>query len=327
MRASSGVMRVRGLPSSILVASLAFVSGAAEAKGLRGFDVQGHRGARGLVPENTLVAFARALALGVDTLELDVGVTQDGQVVVAHDSFVNPKLCLAPNGKPLAGLRGPLLRQLDLSEIQAFDCGSLNPDVERFPEPPRRNVPGEPMPSLHDVFELARTVGAASVRFNVEIKTRPDSDDTLPLEAFVGVVVELLRSERMLARATIQAFDWSALAIAKRLEPQLRTAALLAELDPAWQAGFDAEANGGVIGMLRAVDAYVDVFSPHWSMLVEGGQRYAGSSVLDYQAAGFPVVPWTVNQPKRMRQLIGLGVDGIITDYPDRLIEVLKEFR
>ena len=131
----------------------------------------------------------------------------------------------------------------------------------------------------------------------------------------------------LLARATIQAFDWSALAIAKRLEPQLRTAALLAELDPAWQAGFGAEANGGVIGMLRAVDAYVDVFSPHWSMLVEGEQRYAGSSVLDYQAAGFSVVPWTVNQPKRMRQLIGLGVDGIITDYPDRLIEVLKEFR
>jgi glycerophosphoryl diester phosphodiesterase len=183
------------------------------------------------------------------------------------------------------------------------------------------------MPSLRDVFELARNMGAASVRFNVEIKTRPDSNDTLPLEAFVGLVIELLRSEKMLARATIQAFDWRALVIAKRLEPRLRTGALLAELDPAWQAGFDAAANGGVIGMLRAADAYVDVFSPHWPLLVPGKSRYAGSSVLEYQAAGFPVVPWTVNEPGRMRQLIALGVDGIITDYPDRLIEVLQESR
>jgi glycerophosphoryl diester phosphodiesterase len=327
MRPSSVVMRVRGLPSLCLVASLAFVPGAADAETRRGFDVQGHRGARGLVPENTLVAFARALTLGVDTIELDVGVTRDGQVVVAHDPFVNPKLCLAPTGKPLAGERGPLLRHLDLREIQAFDCGSLNPDIERFPEPPRRNVPGEPMPSLRDVFELARNMGAASVRFNVEIKTRPDSNDTLPLEAFVGLVIELLRSEKMLARATIQAFDWRALVIAKRLEPRLRTGALLAELDPAWQAGFDAAANGGVIGMLRAADGYVDVFSPHWPLLVPGKSRYAGSSVLEYQAAGFPVVPWTVNEPGRMRQLIALGVDGIITDYPDRLIEVLQESR
>ncbi|MBW2269211.1 MAG: glycerophosphodiester phosphodiesterase [Deltaproteobacteria bacterium] len=307
-----------------LALPLAFAPHVAAGEVLPGFDVQAHRGARGLAPENTLVGFARALALGVTTLELDVGVTRDGRVVVAHDPFVNPKLCLTPTGEPFAAERGPLLRDLDLREIRAFDCGSLNPDAGRFPEPPRRNAPGEPMPSLRDVFELVRDRGDTTVRFNVEVKSWPGSDDTVPLEAFVRAVVEVLRSEKMLVRTTLQAFEWRALALAKQLEPRLRTAALLAELDPAWQAGLDAGEHGGVLGLLRAVDGYVDAFSPHWTLLLEGEERYAGASVAAYQAAGFPVVPWTVNEPERMRQLIALGVDGIITDYPDRLIEVLQ---
>jgi glycerophosphoryl diester phosphodiesterase len=320
-------MRMRGFCVGWLVAGLAFLPLPAGAQARATFDVQGHRGARGLLPENTLAGFVRAMELGVTTIELDVGITRDGHVIAAHDPYVNPALCLAPTGDALAGERGPLLRHLDLQEVQAFDCGSLNPDVERFTEPPRVNVPGQRMPTLREVFALARQRGETSVRFNVEMKTNPSNDDTLPLDAFVAKVVEVIRSERMLARVNVQAFDWRALELAKRLEPGLQTAALLAQLDPLWQAGLTPEANGGVLGMLRAADAYIDIFSPYWPLLVEGEKSYAGTSVAEYQAAGFPVVPWTINGPKRMRQMLELGVDGIITDYPNRLLRVLKESR
>ena len=174
---------------------------------------------------------------------------------------------------------------------------------------------------------MARARGDARVRFNVEIKSNPENDHTLPLEAFVQKVIDVIRAEDMLARSNVQAFDWRALELAKRIEPRIRTAALLAKLDPVWQAGLEVETSEGVLGMLRAADAYVDVFSPYWPLLVEGEKSYAGASVAEYQKAGFSVVPWTINRRKRMRRLIGLGVDGIITDYPDRLIEVLQESR
>lgn len=288
------------------------------------FDVQGHRGARGLLPENTLPAFARAIELGVTTLEMDLGVTRDGAVVVAHDPYVNPNLCLGPDGARLEGERGPLLRDLSLAEVQAYDCGTLNPDPERFPEPPRVNVPGEHVPTLRDVFALVRERGASRVRFNVEIKSRPDREETVPLPEFVAKVVEVLRDEGMVDRTTIQAFDWRALLLAKQREPEITTAALLARLDPLWQAGLDAEESGGLLGMLRSLAGSIDILSPHWRMLVPG-ERYAGVAVSDLQAAGFAVVPWTVNDPDDMRNVLALGVDGLITDYPDRLLRVLAE--
>lgn len=288
------------------------------------FDVQGHRGARGLWPENTLAGFAHALELGVTTLEMDLGVTRDGAVVVAHDPFVNPKLCLGPDGAPLAGERGPLLRDLTLQEVQAYDCGSLNPDPTRFPEPPRVNLPGQRIPTLREVFALVRERGDERVRFSVEIKTRPGEDDTLPLSEFVAAVVGVLRDEGDVARATVEAFDWRALILAKQLEPELQTAALLAQLDPLWQAGLDAQETGGVLGMLERLSGSIDVFSPWWRMLVPGDD-YLGVEVSEYQAAGFRVVPWTVNAPEPMRALLRLGVDGLITDYPDRLLAALAE--
>ena len=109
------------------------------------FDAQGHRGARGLLPENTLPAFRRALELGVSTLELDLGVTRDRQVVVSHDRGIDPKVCAHADGTPVTA--PALLRDLTLAEVQAFDCGRLNPDRKRFPEPPRENLPGARIPS------------------------------------------------------------------------------------------------------------------------------------------------------------------------------------
>ncbi|MDC0234992.1 glycerophosphodiester phosphodiesterase family protein, partial [Candidatus Marinimicrobia bacterium] len=109
-------------------------------------DIQGHRGARGLAPENTLVGFQKAIELGVTTLEFDVGVTKDGIPIIFHDVAINPNICLENNGNPIKTDSlgyGPLIKNLTLTEIKSFDCGSLNPDLIQFPEPPRQNYPNE----------------------------------------------------------------------------------------------------------------------------------------------------------------------------------------
>jgi len=288
------------------------------------FDVQGHRGARGLRPENTLPAFEHALELGVSTLELDLGLSRDGQVVVTHEPRIEPGLCLDSHGEPL-GVPGPRVLDLDLAELERFDCG-LNPDPQRFPEPPRRNLPGSRIPTLVEVFELVQSRGDREVRFNLEVKLEPGSPDTPEPARFVPLVLAVIERHGLLERCTLQSFDWKALRIAKTLAPALRTSALLGAPDtlgPVWQDGLALEDYGSVLRLLLAARAYVDDFSPYWEHLLPG-QGYLGASVADYQRAGFRVLPWTVNDVPTMERLIDLGVDGIISDRPDLLLEVTR---
>jgi glycerophosphoryl diester phosphodiesterase len=210
--------------------------------------------------------------------------------------------------------------------VKGYDCGSLNPDPERFPEPPREARPGTPMPTLDEVFALAARAGNTRVRFNVETKLRPGDAETLPAEAFVARVLAVARERDLLARVSIQSFDWRALAIAKRLAPEVRTIALLAPdtLDPAWLAGLSAGGDAGLLGLVRAARPFADAVSPHWRMLVADGAASPPLAVEALHAEGLPVIPWTVNDAATMRALIRLGVDGLISDYPDRLIEVVR---
>ena len=285
-------------------------------------EVQGHRGARGLLPENTLPAFDLALELGVTTLELDVGLSRDGVVVVAHDPYVSPSLCLKPGGSLIDAKRGPLLRELSLAEIQRYDCGSLNPDAERFPEPPRVNLPGTRIPSLAEVYALAAE-RHSSVRFNVEIKSWPNDRDTAPLETFVAKVIEVIRNAQAVEGTTLQSFNWHALEAVKRNEPRLRTAGLVAPdtLDHSW-LGLDPEHFPDFLSLLKAAD-YVDELSPYWPQLLPGRDSL-GVSVEALQSAGYRVVPWTLNDRESMRSALDLEVDGIITDFPNVLIEEVR---
>ncbi len=292
------------------------------------FDVQGHRGARGLLPENTLPAFRRALELGVTTLELDTGLTADGVVVVTHDPRISARICRLADGGRLPA-EGPRLRDLSLDEVRAFDCGALNPDRGQFPEPPRRNLPGTPMPTLDEVFDLAAELDPEA-RFNIEIKSDPTSDDAAPLEEFVAAVVARVTARGLVGRTTVQAFDWRALELVKRLEPALTTAALLSPRTVRGRRGASPWLNGLVLGdggtveLLAGAREWVDAFSPHWRQVLPGAHGYLGNTVAELQAAGFPVVPWTVNSPARMERILDLGVDGLITDYPDRLLALLR---
>ena len=304
---------------------------------VRTIDVQGHRGARGLRPENTLTGFDLAMDLGVTTIELDLAVTKDRQVIVTHNPYIYGKICCNSDGSSLAADslgRGLLVKDLTLAEIRQFDCGRLNPDTARFPEPPRINIPGEKMPTLNEVFSLVKAKGS-NVYLNIEMKIDPRYDVTIPEIEFVKTVVDVIQSSGMKDRVNLQSFNWRSLEIVKKIDPEIRTAGLLGSstflpihdsIPSPWLNGIDFDTAGGsALDILNQARAYIDIFSPSWRLVVPEDSLYLNSSVNEIQESGFPVIPWTVNRQDEMKTLIQLGVAGIITDYPDSLKMLLDE--
>jgi glycerophosphoryl diester phosphodiesterase len=308
------------LAALLLALGLALAPGPATA-----LDLQGHRGARGLAPENTLAGFATALAIGVTTLEMDLGITRDGAVVVVHDQRLNPDLVRTADGRWLAAAPGPVVASLSLVELQRFDVGRIRPGsayARRFPE--QRPVDGARIPTLAEVIALTRKAGNRAVRFNLETKLSPLEPQLAPgPDAFAEAVVEVLRAEDVIRRTTIQSFDWRSLQAAQALAPEIGIVCLTAEqpwLDTIgrgrpgsspWTGGLDIDEFAGDVPALAAA-AGCDVWSPYVGDLDEAGLRSAHRHDLR-------VVVWTVNDPAEIARLIELRVDGIITDYPDRL--------
>lgn len=180
-------------------------------------DLQGHRGARGLFPENTLPAFAKALEIGVTTLELDTAVTRDGVIVVSHDATLNPDITRDGSGKWIKR-KDIAIHNLTWAELQQYDVGRIDPDsgyAARFPL--QRSLDGVRMPQLAEVFALTRRAGNGSVRFNIETKISPEHPQrTLPPEAFARALIGLVRAEKLESRVTIQSFDWRTLQVVQR---------------------------------------------------------------------------------------------------------------
>ena len=291
------------------------------------FDLEGHRGARGLAPENTLPAFARALSIGVTTLELDVGITEDGVVVVHHDRRLNPDLARGTDGR---WLRGPTrtIRELTFHELQRYDVGRIRPGSDyskRFPDQRKRD--GVRIPKLADVFELARHARNDEVRFNIETKISPETpDETVGPEEFARSLIGVVRASGMASRTTIQSFDWRTLAIVQRDAPEIATSYLSSQgvsLDnigaghregSPWTAGVQFRDHGSVPKMVKAAGGAI--WSPSQAELTE-------ALVKEAQRLGLKVLPWTVNDPADMQRLIDWGVDGMITDRPDRLRDMM----
>jgi glycerophosphoryl diester phosphodiesterase len=297
--------------------------------GASAFEAQGHRGARGVLPENTLPAFARALSIGVDVLELDVGVSADGVLVVAHDPRLNPALARGADGAWIVA-PGPALRALGFIELRRFDVGRIDPAhayARRFPD--QRPVDGTPMPSLDQVFALVRRAGNAQVRFNIETKLRPDEPDlTLAPEPFAEALVAALRRAGMAGRAAIQSFDWRTLGHVQRIAPDIPTVYLSAQqrwLDnieagrpgaSPWTAGLDVDDfAGSVPRLVKAAGGAL------WSPF---HREVDAARIDEAHGLGLAIVVWTVNDAPRMEALMEMGVDGIISDYPDRLRGVMK---
>ena len=267
----------------------------------KGFDWQGHRGCRGLKPENSLPAFLHALEFpAVTTLELDLAVSKDGQLIVSHEPFFNPAICLQANGTPFTDstARQLPLMQLTSLEIRSFDCGSIgNP---RFPQQEKMRVY---KPTLREVI-LAVRAQKPNIRWNMEIKSQPEWDGIAhpKVDEFARLLIEELRFHGIENLTTVQSFDTRALEAMHRQAPNIPLAYLIENQDP-------LEQNMTRLSFVPAI------YSPYYLTVNK-------KMVNACRNRQMKLVPWTVNDVPAMRRLIRLGVDAIITDYPDKIKEV-----
>jgi glycerophosphoryl diester phosphodiesterase len=309
------------------------------APGPRQFDLEAHRGGLGLVTESTLEAFANALELGVTTLELDIQITEDGYAVVTHDRRVSGAKCRdtapASAGDPEFPYVGDYIKDLTLAQVWTLDCGRPLPD-----HPGQRVVEGARVPLLSEVFALVDCYKAGRVWFNIETKVEAGApEQTAPREQFVQIVAREIRAAGLLNRVTIQSFDWGALMRMREVEPRLPIVALtngdfLQVGRPGaspWLGGLDIDDFGG--SLVKATASFgADAISPVHGNPQNGRVGDPGyvpyttpELVEEAHAAGIAVIPWTIDDPATMASLIDAGVDGLITNYPDRLRALLAE--
>ena len=272
----------------LLVSTIARADASAEE-----LDIQGHRGARGLAPENTMAAFQTAVDLGVTTLELDVVMTRDGVFAVHHDLRLNNKLCSSPDGEPL---RRQSLAEVNFSDISELDCGSQR--SSKFPE--QVLSPGERIPRLEEVLDLA--AGAPyPVRLSIEIKqavgATPQGGEEL-----VAQLVDLVQERGLEKRTIVQSASGTVLVEVQKQEPDL-----------------------GRSLVVKAASAKLWVENGTATIVSRKHLHLNRSEVERLQKKGVLVIPWTVNKPQAIQKMMEWGVDGIITDYPDRALATLNE--
>lgn len=271
-------------------------------------EVHGHRGCRALLPENTVPAFLKAAELGCDWLEMDVVVTADGQVLVSHEPWMDHRICLTGEGAPIteATERTYNIYRMTVDEAQDFDCGSL-----RHPDFPEQVPTAAPKPTLAQVVEAVETDammnGWGVQSYNIEIKSEPELYGTMQPgpEEFAGLVLAAISRLGIEDRCVVQSFDPAILEVVHRLNEDLPTALLVDNHD-------------GIPANLARLDFKPTYYSADFTLM--DAQAVALLRTQDIE----PLV-WTVNEPADLRRMIALGVNGIITDHPERLIAILDE--
>lgn len=265
------------------------------------FDRQGHRGSRGLMPENTIPAMIRAIDLDVTTLEMDLGISQDMKVVVSHDPHFNENITTTPEGKHLTKAEAAkrLLFSMPYDSIRKYDVG-----LKPHPDFPRQQKVAAHKPLLSDLLEATESYARGkgkTMLYNIEIKSKPENDGKKhpPVETFVDLAVAVIRDKGVEGRTTIQSFDPRALQVMHRKYPNIITSLLIEGTD---KRSLDEQ--------LKELGYTPAILSPHLTLVTPELLRQC-------HAKGIRVIPWTVNTGDEIRRLKDLGVDGIITDYPD----------
>lgn len=262
------------------------------------FDLHGHRGARGLYPENSIEGFLAAVDLQVNTLEMDVVISKDKQVVVSHEPWVSSVICWGLDDKPVAEGKALNIYQMTYDQISNYNCGSqLHPDF------PLQEKLSTFKPKLSEVITEVEASAAAlevePMRYNIEIKSTPETDNEFHPEPkeFVELVLNVVNNGGIKPRTIIQSFDVRALQEVKRRDPSIPVALLIAE-------------TGGFERDLEKLGFTPDIYSPNFhlvnSKLVESCHQN-----------GIKIIPWTVNEEEDMLEMLEMGVDGLITDFPD----------
>lgn len=270
--------------------------------------VHGHRGCRGLRPENTLPAFHHAVALGVDVLELDVVISADGQVVVSHEPWPSAAFCSGPDGEPLRPEQERAVNffRLPYARIQAFDCGRRgHPGFpEQVPIPAQKPLLAE---VIRTADALARQLGRPLPGYAIELKCGPAGDGIWhpAPAAFVELVLAVLGPDELLTRTTLLAFDGRVLQAARHRSPALRLCLL-------------TEQPFAVPEVFRSLGFVPQVFGPDFTLLTR-----ASVLQLRQQFPGLELVPWTINSSAELATALNWPLDGITTDYPDRLLTLL----
>lgn len=264
------------------------------------FDFEGHRGCRGLMPENSIPGFLKAIELGVTTLEMDVVISKDKKVVVSHDPFFSHEFCLKPDGSEIKEEeeRNYKLFEKTYEEIKAFDCGTkVHP---RFPKQKKMSVY---KPLLQDVIDTAEanasSLNVPKLFYNIEIKSTIEGDNIFhpPYEEFTDLLIEVLQKKGILDRTIVQCFDLRPLQYLHRTRPDI-TLSFLVENTLSFQE------NLSMLGFIPVI------YSPEYILVDKELMNFAKDN-------NMRVIPWTVNEVAEMKKLIEMGVDGLISDYPE----------
>ena len=261
------------------------------------FDLQGHRGARGILPENTLPAFQKAIDIGVNTLELDVVISRDSMVVVSHEAYMNPKVCLDADGHKILDKTAFNLFEMNYELIKTFDCGSL-----LHPDFPQQQQVKSFKPLLSDVIQLLTNNSKEKdneVALNIELKSSPETDDIYhpKPKVFIDLVMNIIKEESIpLHNITLQSFDKRIVKQISKDYPDISVAYLVE--------------RGNLNDNLKKLGLTPQIYSPYYKNIDSLQIRQAHNE-------GIKIIPWTVNDMEVMQKLLRMGVDGIITDYPN----------
>jgi glycerophosphoryl diester phosphodiesterase len=245
-------------------------------------------------------------------------------VVISHDPYLNPVITRDAKGQWLQGARGPLIRSLTSSELQSYELGRIQPGTpyaQQFAT--QQAVDGTRMPTLAALFERVKALKADQVRFDIETKVDPRApEDTVSPEAMTRALLKVVQDAGMSQRVSIQSFDWRTLQLVQKLAPSIPTVYLTIQTqnannvaDPLWTAGLKLADHGSVPKLVKAAGG--TVWAPNGGALTE-------ALVKEAQSLGLQVIPWTINNPAEMERFVGWGVDGIISDYPDRVRTVMQ---
>jgi glycerophosphoryl diester phosphodiesterase len=273
------------------------------------FDLQGHRGCRGLMPENSIPAFIKAIEMGVKTLEMDVVITRDNKVVVSHEPWMSEVICLQPDGAPVPSnsMQQFNIYQMSHDSVKMFDCGSrFHP---RFTQQLRQPVYKPLLSEVIDSVEAyIRMNNLPAVSYNIETKCQPLGDRVFHPEpaTFVDLVYDVLKEKDVLPKVSIQSFDVRTLQVLRKKDSTIPLVLLVEN-----PQGLDA--NLDKLGFLP------QVYSPFYLLVTP-------ELVKAVHERGMKIIPWTVNDQRDIGIILDMGVDGMITDYPD-IAKSLLEWR
>jgi glycerophosphoryl diester phosphodiesterase len=265
------------------------------------FNKEGHRGTRGLMPENTIPAMYKAIDLDVNTVEVDVVFSKDGKVVISHDVYFHPDITTTPAGKQLTSKEAQqlVLYNMNYDSIKKYDVGlKVHPDF-----PLQKKIPAY-KPLLGELIDSTNSYAASkgkTILYNIELKTNPANDGikTPPVEAFVDGVMKVVKEKKLESRCYLQSFDFRPMQIIHKKYPGIVTAILISGND-----------KRTFVQQLEELGYTPEMYSPHYSVVTP-------ELIKECHARGIKIIPWTVNSIEEMKKLKNMNVDGIITDYPD----------